>query len=156
MKHFKKLAVVVAILGVLGTAGVAYAATTKTPAEVVSVLTGKTIQDVTKERAAGKTYGTIAKDAGKLDQFKVQMLELRKEVLDQGVKDGTITQERADILYNAMKSNQAACDGTGKAGLGMKKGAGCASGGCGLGNGQGRGAGRGMGRGMGAGRGFNK
>ena len=156
MKNLKKLVVVVAIVGVLGTAGAAFAATSKTPADIVSGLTGKSVEDVTKDREVGKTYGTIAKDAGKLDEFKAQMLEKRKALLDQRVKDGTITQERADSIYNAIKLNQAVCDGTGNAGLGMKSGAGCVSGGCGLGNGQGRGTGQGMGGGMGTGKGFNR
>lgn len=160
MKNLKKLVAVVVAVGVLGTAVAAFAATAKTPADIVAGLTGKTVEDVTKDRAGGKTYGTIAKDAGKLDEFKAQMLEQRKALLDQRVKDGIITQERADAIYNAMKSNQAICDGTGNAGLGMKNGAGCAAGGCGIGNGQGRGAGKGMGggfgTGMGAGRGLNR
>lgn len=156
MKNLKKLVALVAIVGILGTVGATFAATTKTPAEIVSGLTGKSVEDITKDRVTGKTYGTIANDAGKLDQFKTQMLEQRKALLDQRVKDGTITQERADAIYNAMKSNQALCDGTRNAGVGMKSGAGCASGRCGLGNGQGRGAGGGMGGGMGACRGFNR
>lgn len=156
MKNLKKLVAVVAIVGVLGTAGAAFAATVKTPADIVSGLTGKTVEDVANDRVAGETYGTIAKDAGKLEEFQAQMLEQRKALLDQRVKDGTLTQERADAIYNAMKTNQAVCDGTGNAGLGMNNGIGCAAGGCGLGNGQGRGAGQGMGGGMGAGRGFSR
>lgn len=147
MMNMKKFVAILTVVGVLGAAGAVYAATAKTPADIVSGLTGKSVEAVTKDRAAGKTYGTLAKDAGKLDEFKAQMFEQRKVILDQRVKDGTITQERADAIYNTMKSNQAICDGTGNSGLGMRNGAGC-----GAGNGQGRG----MGGGMGAGRGFNR
>ena len=154
MKHLKKLVTVVVIAGVLGSAVAAFAASTKSPAEIAAGLTGKSVEDVTKDRVSGKTYGTIAKEAGKLDQFKAQMIEQRKAQLDQSVKAGTITQERADTLYNAMKANQAVCDGTGTSGLGMGNGSGCGvAGGCGMSNGQGRGAGKGMGQGMGSGRG---
>lgn len=135
MKNFKKLIAAVAVIGVLGTAGVAFAATAKTPAEIVAGLAGKTVESVTKERVAGKTYGTIAKDAGKLDEFKTQMLGQKKSVLDQRVKDGTLTQQQADETYNAIKNNQATCNGTGSTGMGRKAGAGN----CGMGNGQGRG-----------------
>lgn len=152
MMNMKKFVAILTVVGVLGAAGAVYAATAKTPADIVSGLTGKSVEEVTKDRAAGKTYGTIAKDAGKLDEFKAQMLEQRKAILDQRVKDGTITQERADAIYNAMKSNQAICDGTGNAGLGMRNGAGCGAGGCGAGNGQGRG----LGSGKGVGRDFNR
>ena len=152
MKNFKKLVAVVAAVGVLGTAGAAFAATVKTPADIVAGLSGKTVENVTEERVAGKTYGTIANDAGKLDEFKSQLLEQRKAVLDQRVIEGTLSQEQADKIYSAIESNQAICDANGSVGTGMKYGAGFGSGGCGIGNGQGRGAGQGMG----AGRGLNR
>jgi hypothetical protein len=143
MKNMKRLIVsVVVAIGVLGLGGVAYAADIKTPADIAAALTGKSVEDVTKERSEGKTYGTIAKEAGKLDEFKAQMLEQKKAVLDQRVKDGILTQQQADEIYNQIKTNQAACDGTGNAGIGKKYGAGF---------GQGKGMGRGMGRGAGMG-----
>jgi hypothetical protein len=144
MKNMKRLIVLVAAVGVLGLAGVAYAADIKTPADIAAALSGKSVADVTMERAEGKTYGTIAKEAGKLDEFKAQMLEQKKAVLDQRVKDGTLTQQQADEVYNRVKTNQAACDGTGNAGIGKKYGTGF---------GQGNGMGRGMGRGAGVGNG---
>jgi hypothetical protein len=68
---------------------------------------------------------------------KTQMLEQKKAVLDQRVKDGKLTQEKADEIYNAIKSNQATCDGTGSAQIGKKYG---------VGFGMGQGAGKGMGK----------
>lgn len=156
MKSLKKLVAVVAMVGVLGSAAVVFAATVKSPAEIAAGLTGKSVEEVNKDRAAGKTYGTIAKDAGKLDQFKAQMLEQKKALLDQRVKDGTLTKERADEIYNAIKANQAVCDGTGNAKIGRQKGAGFGSGGCGLGTGEGRGQGQGKGGRMGMGRGIQR
>ncbi|MBP1756382.1 MAG: hypothetical protein H6Q59_2780 [Firmicutes bacterium] len=156
MKRFVKITVITAVILALGTAGTAFASSYKTPAEIVSALTGKTTDEVTSERADGKTYGTIANEAGQLDEFQSQMLEQKKAYLDQQVKDGTLTQERADEIYNAMKEAQLTCDGTGSA----SRGAGCGLGngtGCGLGNGTGTGAGScGMGSrlGGGAGRGM--
>jgi hypothetical protein len=161
MKNLKKMIAAVTVVGMLGAAGAAYAATAKTPAEIASELTGKPIEDLYKERASGKTYGTIAKDAGKLEEFKAQMLEQKKAILDQRVKDGKLTQEQADGIYNSIKDNQAICDGTGSAGIGKKYGAGFGQGnGMGRGRGAGRGAGMynggGFGGGMGAGRGLNR
>lgn len=157
MKNMKKLIALIAVVGVLGSAGAAFAATAKTPAEIAAGLTGKTVEELYKERTAGKTYGTIAKDAGKLDEFKIQMLEQKKAVLDQRVKDGTLTQQQADEIYNAIKNNQATCNGTGNAQLGKKCGAGFGSG-AGRGPGMGRGAGMGNGSciGIGAGSGLNQ
>jgi len=162
MKNLKKLVALAAVVGVIGTTGaVVYAATTRTPAEIAAGLTGKTVEEVYSERQAGKTFGTISNDAGKLEEFKTQMLEERKAILDERVKAGTLTQEQADTIYNTIKDNQVTCDATGSAGLGMRNGAGAVTGACGLGNGQGKGTGRGMmgggfGGGMGTGRGMNK
>lgn len=155
MKNMKKLIAVIAAAGVLGVAGAAYAATVKTPAELAAALTGKTVEAVTEERAGGKTYGAIASDAGKLEEFKAQMLEQKKAVLDQKVKDGTLTQAQADEIYNSIKERQAACDGTGGAMTGAKYGAGFGkASGTGSGRGMGRSAGAGSGTGLGMGRGI--
>ena len=146
MKNFKKLIAVATIIGslsVVGVAGAAYATGATTPAGIVSALTGKSVEAVTAERAAGTTYGAIAQEAGKLDEFKTETLVQRKAMLDQRVKDGNITQEQADTFYKSMEANQATCDGTGSAGMGQKSGMGF-----GPGAGKHNGGGMGMGRGM--------
>lgn len=118
MKRFMKISVVIAVIFVLGSAGTALAASIKTPAEIVSELTGKTTDQVDSERASGKTYGAIANDAGKLDEFQAQILEQKRAYLDQRVKDGTLSQERADAIYDAIVEAQSICDGTGRGSLG--------------------------------------
>lgn len=151
--NLKRWVALTVVVVVLGTTGAVFAATAKTPAEIAAGLTGKTVEAVTAERAAGKTYGTIAKDAGKLDEFKAQMLEQKKIILDQRVKDGIITQQQADELYSAIKTRMAFCDGTGTgSGMGMGRGRGM-----GMGAGMGRGAGMRSGGGLcgGAGCGLN-
>ncbi|MFZ3372909.1 MAG: hypothetical protein WA131_07810, partial [Desulfitobacteriaceae bacterium] len=143
MKSFKKLiaaATIVGILGVVGVAGASYATGATTPAGIVAGLTGQSVEQVAAERAAGKTYGTIAQEAGKLDEFKAENLKQRKAILDQRVTEGNLTQAQADAIYQSMEAIQATCDGTGSAGIGQKKG---------MGFGQGMGQGQGMGRGAG-------
>ncbi|MGB8451792.1 MAG: hypothetical protein WCD89_05605 [Anaerocolumna sp.] len=130
MKRFVKVTVIIAAIFILGTAGTAFAATYKTPAEIVSGLTGKTADEVNTEKVAGKTYGTIANDAGKLEEFKTQILEQKRAYLDQRIKDGTLSQERANAMYDTIEESQAICDGTGSASLRA---------GCGAGFGAGRG-----------------
>ncbi len=143
MKKFKKFAAVLVAVGILGTAAIAYAeVTAKTPAQIVSGLTGKTMEDVIKERADGKTYGTIVNEAGKLDEFKSQILEQKKAILDQRVKSGTLTQQQADQIYNSIKDNQAVCNGIGNATMGKNNG-------MGFGNSNGKGQGKAASRGMG-------
>lgn len=152
MKNFKKTVAILGTLGVLAISTAAYAAA-KTPSQIVSGLTGKTEAVINTERAAGKTYGTIAKDAGKLKEFQLQMLVEKKAVLDQRVKDKTLTQPQADAIYNSIKANQAICNGTGSAAIGRKNGVGFGQGtGCGMG--VVRGSGTGMRNGSGGGMGF--
>lgn len=157
MKGLKKFVALVVAVGTLGLAGVAFAATLKTPAEISSELTGKTIAEVTQERSSGKTYGQIANEAGKLDEFKAQVLGQKKAVLDQRVAEGRLTQEQADEIYNNIKNNQAACDGTGSSGVGRKHCAGFVQGNCtGGGMMAGKRTGMGVGNGTVGGAGFGR
>lgn len=165
MKNLKKYLALTAAMVIFGASTAAFALDVKSPADIVSSITGKTMEDVVKEKTSGKTYGTIAKDAGKLDEFKIQSLDQKKAVLDQRVKDEKITQQKADEIYNELKTNQASCDGTGIATIGKKNEIGFGQGsGQGLGNNQGAGKGEakglkngsGMGTKRGAGRTFNQ
>lgn len=151
MKNLKRLIVVITTLGVLGTAGTVYAATFQTPAEITAKVTGQTVEAVTEQRATtGKTYGTIAEEAGKLDEYQAQLLEQRKAVLDEQVAAKEITKEQADAIYKNIETNQATCYGQGTGGRGygmgggyggMGRGAGCGAGGYGNGAGCGLGTG---------------
>jgi hypothetical protein len=145
MKNIKKIVVYLAVIGVLSTSVVFGVVATRTPADIAAELTGKTVEEVTESRNSGKTYGTIAGEAGKLEEFKTQTLKQKKQVLDQRVKDGDLTQVAADKIYNSIVANQEICDGTGSAGIGKMNGAGF-----GKGNGQGMVRGQGNGAGCGA------
>ncbi|MBZ9626378.1 hypothetical protein G9F71_026605 [Clostridium sp. FP2] len=144
MKNIKKFALAIAVVSVLSSSMVFAAVTTKTPADILAGLTGKTVEQVTKDKAAGKTYGAMVGEAGKLDEFKIESLKQKKAVLDQRVKDGKLTQAKADEIYNSIKTNQANCDGTGSASIGKMNGVG-------FGQGEGKGMGKGSGQGNGAG-----
>ena len=145
MKNFKKLIAAATIVGVLGVTGTAYAESVSTPAGIAAGLTGKSVEEITALRAAGTTYGAIANEAGKLDEFKAQTLEQKKIILDQRVKDGRLTQAQADQIYASIKTNQVNCDATGCAGIGKRNGVGF-----GQGMGMGKGAGQYNGGGFGA------
>lgn len=152
-KLFKGCIIAMAITATSVTAFAASAYTT--PAEVVAGITGRTTDSIIAERTeSGKTYGIIAAEAAKLDEFKTEMLEMKKDNLAAQVKAGTITQEKADAILKAMEENQAVCDGTGSAKIGQTSGARFGSNGTGKGlGGENRGAG--MGRGQGGGRNMN-
>lgn len=156
MKDFKKLVAAATIVGILGVVGVAGAAgVSLTPAGIASAVSGMTAEEVTAARAAGKTYGAIAQEAGKLEEFKTENLVQKKAVLKQRVADGFMTQAQADAILKSIEANYATCDTTGNAGIGRKNGMGFGQMGAGQ-NYAGNGGGMGQGRGPGMGRSFNK
>ncbi|MDR2957032.1 MAG: hypothetical protein LBU61_02470 [Coriobacteriales bacterium] len=148
-KTFKRLTVITIAMFTLLTSAVTASAASlnSSPADALANLTGRDLQSVIDERVqTGKTYGEIAAAAGVLEEFKAELLEMRKDKLADRVENGTISQERADAIIERMEANQAFCTGTGSDGLGLGKGNG--GGGLGLGNGNGAGTGSG-GRGAG-------
>lgn len=145
MKNVKKLVAVGAMITLVGaTSLTAFAASDfATPAEVLASLTGRTVEDVVSEKTeTEKTYGTLANEAGKLDEFKAEVTVMKSDRLAERVAAGTMTQERADEITAAMLENQENCDGTGTGNDGVRLGAGF---GQGSGNMQGNGAGSGQG-----------
>lgn len=153
MKNVRKLVAVGAMITLVGaTSLTAFAASDFTsPAEVLASLTGKTVETVVAEKIdTAKTYGTLANEAGVLDEFRTEVSLVKADQLAEKVAAGTMTQERADEIAAAMLANQENCDGTGTGNDGVRLGAGF---GQGSGNMQGAGAGLGTGTGLGAGQG---
>ena len=113
MKNLKKI--IVTGLLALSVATTAFATSAyNNPAEIVAGLTGRSVESVIDERHdTGKSFGTIAKEAGKLDGFKAEILELRKDQLAARVADGRLTQEQADKILASIEERQALCDGEG-------------------------------------------
>ncbi len=156
MKNFKRLVTLGAVTLAIGaTSLTAFAASQySTPAEALAGITGRTVESLVEERKeSNKTYGTIAQEEGKLDEFKLEVLEMKKANLAAQVDQGKITQDKADDIIEKLEENQANCDGTGRAQVGRKLGAKFGSNGEGLGNG-GENRGNGQARGQGSGRGM--
>lgn len=147
MKRYAAAGIVAVFILAAGSVTAFAASTYSTPAEAVAALAGREVQSVVNERTeTSKTYGNIANEAGILDEFKEEMLEVRSEKIAARVADGTLTQEQADVILERLEANQANCNGNGVgagAGCGMGAGFGkaCVSergqGGCGMGNGLG-------------------
>ncbi|NLV36370.1 MAG: DUF2680 domain-containing protein [Clostridiaceae bacterium] len=154
MKRYATVGIITVFILTVGSVAAFAASQYATPAEAVAGLSGREVQSVIDERAqTGKTYGAIANEAGVLDKFKAEMLEIKKDTLAARVAAGTMTQEQADAVIARIEENQASCDGTGtgRGQNGTGSGAGI---GFGKGNGQGRGQnGSGLGAGRGQGRG---
>jgi len=158
MTKAKKLAIPVVLALAIGAISfTAFAASSyKSPAEAAAALTGRSVEEVTAQKSEdGTTYGSIADEAGKLEEFKAEMIELKKDILAEKVEAGTLTQERADEILAAIEGNMANCDGTGSGRSGEGMGAGFGFGqGSGQGNRQGNGQGNGNGQGRGQGGGM--
>ena len=157
----KKLARVMALAVaavVLTTAGVALASEFKSPAEILSRISGEPAEDLREQRLEGKPYGEIAEDYDKLDEFRQQMLEQKKAILDQRVEEGYLTREEADEIEERLGSFCGGEGGRGSCGQGYGAGFGMGYGGGRNGQGRGnkfqngQGGGFGQGRGMGFGR----
>lgn len=135
----KLLAISIAVLSLSAVSITALAVSAySSPAEVVAALTGKSVSSIVDERQdTGNSYGTIAREAGVLDEFKSAMLENKKGVLEARVASGDMTQEQADEILAAIEANMAACNGSGGARIGQRFGAGFGSGMRGLRNGNG-------------------
>ena len=141
MTRLKKYAVIGSIILAMGATTAFAASSYTTPAEAAADLTGKSIEDVIAEKnETGKSFGAIANDAGKLEEFKKEILSIKKQLLDKKVASGTMTQERANEIYAALEENINNCDGTGASKIGKSMGAGFGS----MMRGQGRGQGQGI------------
>ncbi|NLG10889.1 MAG: hypothetical protein GX562_05115 [Coriobacteriaceae bacterium] len=137
---------------------IAFAAVPSTnAAQIVAELTGRDVDSIIDERVnAGKAYGTIADEAGVLEQFKNRVLELRQEAIAARVAAGTMTQEQANNRLELLQQRRDLCDGTAAGymaaergtGLGLGAGAGDCTG---LANGAVAGTGNGSGAGTGGG-----
>ncbi len=123
LKRLMIIGLAILSLGAVAVAGVA-ATEYKTPAEAYSGLSGVTTEEALALRqSTGKTFGMLALEAGKSDEFKSIILEMKKDKLDAKVASGELTQEEADALIATFEANMANCDGTGmqgtKAGIGL-------------------------------------
>lgn len=140
MTRTKKLisvGVIILTIGVLSITALA-ASLFNSPTEVVANLTGQSVEQVIEQRKeTGKTYGTIANEAGKLDEFKIENMQVKKDILNARVAEETMIREQADEIINAIEASQAKCDSTGSTGIGREYGAS-------FGNASGKGTGQGQ------------
>lgn len=140
--------------------GISASASYTTPAETCAALTRRSAGSVITERhQTKKTYGAIAKEAGKLDEFKADNYEIKKIRISQKVANKQLTEAKASEIQKAIDERQNICDGTGigdGTGLGIGNGNSgngriCGSTGVGQGIGNGRQDGSGIRQGTGRG-----
>lgn len=116
------------------------------PASILSKRLGISIEEAVKMKETGKTYAQIAEENGiSLEDYKSDVLEKKKELIDEKVESGYLTPEQGEQIKDRISESISNCDGTGS-----QRGS-CGMGG--YGQGQGNGCGRGRGMGTGGGRG---
>lgn len=122
----KKLLVgVISAVLLLGGATTVMAATFQSPAEIYAALKGVTVDEAYAGKAAGKSFGAMAKEAGVLEEFQAKMLENKKAILQERVDSGQLTLEQADAAIKNLETNLANCDGTSLGQKGCGVGGGC-------------------------------
>ncbi|HOD92889.1 MAG TPA: hypothetical protein PLT91_02730 [Clostridia bacterium] len=127
IKRIMVIGLVILSLGAVAIAGVA-ATEYKTPAEAYSALNGVTTEEAyALRKSTGKTFGMLALEAGKSEEFKSIILQMKKDKINESVVSGEITQEEADALLAKLEANMANCDGTGMQGTGIGLGLGTRS-----------------------------
>jgi len=126
LKRILSVGAIVLTLGAFSVSAMAASAYT-TPAEAAAGLTGKTVEEVTAIRQeTGKSYGAIAADAGKLEEFAAEMQAIREASgngnrFGSGACDGTGECDGTGNAYGTGECDGTGiCDGTGSAyGTGM-------------------------------------
>lgn len=110
MKSFKKSLLMGALLTTVA-ASTAFAATSQTtPAEILASLTGKTSQNVWQERReSGKSFGTMASEAGVLSKFQTENREAKQARLNERVAEGRFTKDEAAKIMADFDKRQADC-----------------------------------------------
>ena len=107
----RKIAILLTLVAlVLGSLSVW--AATDSPAEFIANLKGINVDEAYSLRSNGQAFGEIADEEGVLQEFKDNMYNYRKEIVDQKVEEGVITREEADKYLEDLKARFEECDGT--------------------------------------------
>ncbi len=96
--------------------------------DIVAKLTGQSVEDVAAARAQGTSLEKIASEKGvSSDKVVDSALDARKELLDDKVKSGAITQAQADAALSTMESRlteRVSSTTPGRGGMGAGRGGG--------------------------------
>lgn len=105
----KKLVLLMAVVMILGSMSVAFADSSFNPASIFAKFKGIDEEEAFQmRRDAGMSFGELAQDEEFYGEFRQELQESKKSRLNELVKDGVITQERADEILASFEN----CDGT--------------------------------------------
>ncbi len=107
----KKVLLVVAVMVmVMAFGATSYASVSQRPIDVVAKLTGLSVDEVQELRNFSR-FSEIVTEAGVLEAFKTEMLDVRRAMVNHGLTNGRLTQEQADKIMDAFLSKIDNCDG---------------------------------------------
>ncbi|KUO62010.1 MAG: hypothetical protein APF84_05120 [Gracilibacter sp. BRH_c7a] len=113
------IGLIVAVLLLVGANSV-LGATFKSPAEIYAELKGISVEEAYAVRQAGSGFCLQTENPDISEEFRAQMLENRKAVIQEKVIAGELTQEQADSFIANMEENMANRDGSlGRGGMGF-------------------------------------
>lgn len=150
MKNGRKIVAASVLSLAMGVTSITAFAAAKydSPQDALVGITGKTVEEITEKKVEeNKTYGAIAAEEGVLEEFKVELMEQKKDVIEKRVSEGNLVQEEADKILERIQERQETCVGEGHSGEGMMEGNGLHFGDGsrdGLGNGSHHGEGHGL------------
>ena len=145
MKKSRKLIVSMGVFVLVAATSIGvYAAESMSPAQTLSELTGKSVEEL-YEAKGDLTFGVLAEELEVADAFRTNMVAHKMAIIEERVAEGTLSREAADEMMAVILENQENCDGTGL-NRGDEK--------LGLGFGRGNGMGNGNGEKVGGGNGF--
>lgn len=119
------------------------------PASILAEKLKISLSEAAALKETGSTYSQVAVVKGiSLDDFRKELIEKRKKLIDERVKEGYISEQQGELMKERIENNISNCDGTGNggncrgSGLGMMFGT--RGNGCGLGQSKGFGRGKGL------------
>jgi len=126
-KASKLVATMGALVLVAATSIGVYAAEQGSPAQSLSELTGKSVEEL-YEAKGDTTFGALAQELEVAEDFRAGMVANKLAIIEERVDQGALTREAADDMIAVIHENRENCDGTGlnqgdaKLGLGFGRG----------------------------------
>lgn len=111
----KKLLIIttIALSIVLATTGTALAFNANA-SNTLQGLTDLTSDEISAGRNAGQRFGDMAGEYGVEEEFHAAMLTIKLEAIEAKVKDGSMTQDEADVIIEHLTSCDGDCETAGE------------------------------------------
>lgn len=114
MKNISKIIAGSALAVAMGVTSLTVFAAAKydNPWEALAGITGKTVEEIEEEHFEdGKMLYEIAEEEGKLDEFRNEVIEQKKELIEERVLEGSLSRERADEILENIENGIGPCGG---------------------------------------------